>query len=174
MNPQSGPVAQLCASCEKELLFQDDQEFLYEAVDGNGHPFLAKSQHTAVTVTRLVVLREDTLPGLPLLADSSKQGCDFCTFLRDIIFAEDTQDEAKRIFGSTFTDKSDECDVSIQIHYRWKNGIERDSRGGGLQGLIIILGFDEETEITLFCLAEGITGKLYPSSYPTCCRQHRT
>jgi hypothetical protein len=106
---------------------------------------------------------------LPLLADSSRKGCDFCGFLRDIISAEDTQDEARRLFGSSLTEMKEPSDISIYIHFRWKNEVERDSRGDGLHSAVILLCFggDEETEITLFCLAEGLTGEVVSSSPST-------
>jgi len=161
MNTHLDPIAKLCASCKKGVLFQDDQEFLYEAVDGNGNPVLAKSGHTALTVSELILLQKDTLPGLPSLANSSKEGCDFCSFLQDIISAEDTQDEATRIFGSTLIDMKEPWGISIYIHFRWKNESELDSRGDGLLGAIILLCFDNtDTEITLLCLAEGLTGEV--------------
>ncbi len=156
-------VAKLCPSCEKGALFQDDQSFLYEAVDGNSRPVLLKSEHSAITVSGLVLLRKDTLPGLPSLADSSKKGCEFCGFLQDIISAEDTQDEVRRIFGANFAEMKESRGISIFIHFRWKNEIEGDSRGDGLLGATILLCFDhDETEITLFCLAEGLTGESLP------------
>ncbi|VUC29144.1 unnamed protein product [Clonostachys rosea] len=50
-------------------------------------------------------------------------------------------------------------DVSISVQYRWKGEGEEDSRGDGLLGAVILLTFaDEEVEINLLCLAEGLTG----------------
>lgn len=153
------PVASLCSTCESGVLFQDDQKFLNDGVDANGRPMLVKSETTALTVSGSVLMREDTLPDLPSLEESSKSGCAFCGFVRDIISSEDTQHEARRIFGSTFTEMKDTLDVSIRIQFRWKNELEHDCRGDGLLGMIILLCFDDgETEIALFCLSEGLTG----------------
>lgn len=153
------PVARLCSTCESGVLFQDDQKFLDEDVDTNGRPMLVKSETTALTVSESVLLREDTLPDLPSLGGSAKSGCAFCGFLRDIISSEDTQDEVKRIFGSAFGEMEDPLDVSVRIQFRWKNELEQDCRGDGLLGMVVLLCFDDgETEIPLFCLAEGLTG----------------
>ncbi|TGJ86178.1 hypothetical protein E0Z10_g2601 [Xylaria hypoxylon] len=151
-------IAELCASCEEAALFKDDQEFLEEYEELGSTTRLVASEDTAIRTSRLNHLRDDTLPSLPLLAESARRGCGFCDFLRSVIICGDTQDEIQKLFGSTGTDE-EPLEISISIHFRWKYHSEHDIRGDGLLGAIILLCFDDgKVEITLFCLAEGLTG----------------
>ncbi|KAI0914089.1 heterokaryon incompatibility protein-domain-containing protein [Ustulina deusta] len=151
-------IAGLCAGCEGAALFHDDLEFLEEYGDPGGATRLVASQDTAIRTSRISHLRDDTLPSLPLLLESALRGCDFCGFLRSVIICDDTQDEIRRVFGSGGADV-DPLEVSISIHFRWKYHDEHDIRGDGLLGAIILLCFDDgKVEITLFCLAEGLSG----------------
>ncbi|KAI0430810.1 heterokaryon incompatibility protein-domain-containing protein [Xylaria sp. FL1042] len=152
-------IVGLCASCEAAALFNDDQDFLKEEHEDSGRAVrLVASEDTAIRTSRINHLQDDTLPSLPLLLESAQRGCGFCGFLRSVITCDDTQDEIRRIFGSSGTD-ADPLEVSISIHFRWKYPCERDIRGDGLLGAIILLCFDDgKVEITLFCLAEGLSG----------------
>ncbi|KAI1284524.1 heterokaryon incompatibility protein-domain-containing protein [Xylaria sp. FL0933] len=152
-------IARLCTSCEAAALFNDDQDFLKEGYGDSGSAMrLVASEDTAIRSTRIKHLRDDTLPSLPLLVESAQKGCGFCDFLRSVITCNDTQDEIRRVFDSNGTD-ADPLEVSISIHFRWKNPSEHDIRGDGLLGAIILLCFDDgKVEITLFCLAEGLSG----------------
>ncbi|KAI0541016.1 heterokaryon incompatibility protein-domain-containing protein [Xylaria digitata] len=151
-------IANLCEICEEAALLKDDQEFLKEYEELGGATRLIASQDTAIRTSRLNHLQNDTLPSLPLLAESAQRGCGFCDFLRSVIICDDTQEEVQRVFGSTGTDE-EPLEVSISIHFRWKYECEHDIRGDGLLGAIILLCFDDEKlEIALFCLAEGLTG----------------
>ncbi len=164
-------IAGLCAGCEGAALFHDDLEFLEEYGDPGGATRLVASQDTAIRTSRISHLRDDTLPSLPLLLESALRGCDFCGFLRSVIICDDTQDEIRRVFGSGGTDV-DPLEVSISIHFRWKYHDEHDIRGDGLLGAIILLCFDDgKVEITLFCLAEGLSGHhdpLFGEHMPPC------
>ncbi|KAI0514459.1 heterokaryon incompatibility protein-domain-containing protein [Xylaria bambusicola] len=155
---QSLNTARLCTICENASPFNDDQDFLREHGNTDGTGRLVASEDTAIRTSRISHLRDDTLPDLPQLHESSKRGCDFCGFLRSVITCDDTQDEIQRVFGTSGTDV-DPLELSISIHFRWKYHYEQDVRGDGLLGAIILLCFDDgKVEIALFCLAEGISG----------------
>lgn len=159
------PIAKLCRECKEAALFDDSQNFLRKDRTPDGTTRLVASEHTAIRTSRIQHLQDDALPSLPLLLDSAERGCDFCAFLRIIILCDDTQDEIQRVFGSGGTD-ADPLEVSISIHFRWKYRHENDVRGDGLLGAAILLCFDDgKIEITLFCLAEGISGHHDPFSF---------
>ena len=71
--------------------------------------------------TSLKAFWVDTLFSLPLLHQSSCNGCEFCSFLRTIILSTDTSDAAEQAFGKTLEDMGSSR-VEIWAQYYWEKG----------------------------------------------------
>jgi hypothetical protein len=128
-------LAKLCATCEKAV-FSDSverydiwrrrdegdwprQDHFEEQVDEDGFPRLVFPEYRLPT--SLKALWVDTLPSLPLLHQSSRDGCEFCPFLRTIILSTDTSDAAEHAFGKTLEDMGSSR-VEIWAQYYWEEG----------------------------------------------------
>jgi hypothetical protein len=95
----------------------------------------------------------DSLPDFPVLSQSSKSGCDFCRFLRDILISKDLlMDEIAQNFFSSPGSR----DVFIKMFYIWTEAalseegfvalrvelIRRDERGDEKDLLCVMFGID--------------------------------
>ncbi|KAF2253746.1 HET-domain-containing protein [Trematosphaeria pertusa] len=147
-------IARLCAVCREAALFHDDNERLVEIMQTDGLPRL---ESDCFELSRPYSW-EDTLPGLPRLHESFREGCGFCGVLRDIIMSKDTDEAAVKHLGTSLQDMEGN-NVSISAQHRWTNKYIDDWRSDGMVGLAVQLDFATlEGSISLFFLAEAVSG----------------
>ncbi|KAG7047378.1 hypothetical protein JMJ77_0010730 [Colletotrichum scovillei] len=74
----------LCDMCYDAVVFDDSDDKFYEGTDYNDEPTLRHSEAQSDPVLLKPTLYwEDTLPDLPLMAESAADGCRMCGFLRE-------------------------------------------------------------------------------------------
>ena len=107
---------------------------------------------------------EDRFPRLPKLEIYSRQGCDFCDFLREIILSGDTDDGLKRILGKSAADLGTR-DVRISLIY----GLvaKENPAEPGLHILEVRLSFKwVASPVDLICFVEAAACMLLGTFFP--------
>ncbi|PMD20119.1 HET-domain-containing protein [Hyaloscypha hepaticicola] len=136
--PPPNDVARLCQACQ-------------EAINHIGPLNLSPGEpHTYLDTEYWL---KDRFPRLPKLEISSRQGCDFCDFLREIILSGDTDDGLKRILGKSAADLG-ALDVDISLTY----GLvaKENPAEPGLHILEVCLSFEGvASPIDLICFVEA-------------------
>lgn len=160
-------VANLCSACQ--LLSFSDEGFQETSDDDGTHLDFLGSERVEDAdydyMRRLFleyprVLRmidtgfeiKDCFPELPNLSESSRQGCDFCGFLRSAISSSAAVDSR---LGDLDTE------VYVEAAYMWQYG---DSRRSGLLILHVNVNFDMiDAPLQINFLAQAIPGMGSPS-----------
>lgn len=95
----------LCENCRKVVV--DDSWLQYD-------------ERQAESWTEYFLI--DRFPRLPALEASSRQGCGFCGYLREMISSKRAKDFLERRYGISTTD-SDTREIQITISFRWTRSL---------------------------------------------------
>lgn len=175
-------AAKLCANCQTCALRDDDVCFeelhrgvttslgLKDQYQNGPRRRLGSSCHGACIPTPFKL--KDGLPELPKLMHSSQNGCEFCSFLRQIILSEDVDCATVQKRGVRITEMIG-WEVNIHISHSW--GMQELSSSDdnrifteGLDGIRVGIDLssphsqtEESIILELICVAESETsGKL--------------
>jgi hypothetical protein len=146
--PLPNDIARLCPACQ-------------EAINHIEPPNLSPEKLYTNIDTEYWL--EDEFPPLPKLELSSRQGCDFCDFVREIILSGDASDSFKQVLGKTAADLGT-LDVEISIFFHW---VARENHAGpSLRQLVVRLWFvGIASPIELVCFVEATIGTLLGLCY---------
>lgn len=106
-------VAKLCPNCEKAQ-FRDDIPQLYQSgphLDFDQEQLPASKRRGSGGMVDTEFEFRDLFPGLPMLRESSENGCDFCRFLYDVIMSS--------VVLQKYINGVSGWVVAIEISYTW-------------------------------------------------------
>lgn len=115
-------IQNFCENCHKVVL--DDSSAEFEVRYDEGKPIQLETYAEWRGEVRTRYFFHDDFPRLPKLEVSSRLGCSFCRYLRDIILSKHTMEFLERHYNVSATD-SDAQEIQISLSFDWSsNGVE--------------------------------------------------